>query len=173
MEIFHYYLVNLHRLHYQSINLNNIKTQFSLNFASSSGQRRDVTCVESDGRCTNGLAVCLTLTDQGTPGPHLVISFPHSWSLSRWLCRETTAMVSLCSIAQDDDGACFLFRLSFINGVHQPAVDWRHQTRNIGGWKPSTSEEAESASKITRNAIDTNKANHIILGMLVLADALK
>ena len=31
----------------------------------------------------------------------------------------------------------------------------------------------ERALKITRNAIDTNKADHIILGMLVLADALK
>ena len=31
----------------------------------------------------------------------------------------------------------------------------------------------ERALKITRNAIDTNKADQIILGMLVLADALK
>ena len=157
----------------QSISSYITQIQFSLNFAFSSGQRRDVTCVEWDGRCTNGLAACLTLTDQGTPGPHLVISFPHSWSLSRWLYRETTVMVSLCSIAQDDDGTCFLFRPSFIDGVHQPAVDWRHQTRNIGGWKPSTSEEAERAMKITRNAINTDKADHIILWMLVLADALK
>ena len=31
----------------------------------------------------------------------------------------------------------------------------------------------ERALKITRNAIDTNKADQIILGMLVLAGALK
>ena len=97
----------------QSISSYITQTQFSLNFASSSGQRRDVTCAEWDGRCTNGLAACLTLTDQGTPGPHLVISFPHSWSLSRWLYRETRAMINLCSIAERWRGNMFFVQADF------------------------------------------------------------